>query len=258
MKTKNIFITLNDVVRNIDAKFQPHYQRYLEEIQMEIDYEVVDTKATGKLKHNSFDLSNLPLDADVENMDIELPQLKESIRKNRQGIRPDYNSRIIWSQERFDFEDKGDFDNFLFSDHAFDIFGRADETYKNSIYHLNELFSNLIAENTVMNEEQKNVLETVNVTILSLERDISKPATLFFLSKNKFLGSNIKFVYDYSQVWEFADAIITANPYIIDTKKKRKKVYKINTPYNKEFKANASFDSIEELLKDKKALKIFN
>jgi energy-coupling factor transporter ATP-binding protein EcfA2 len=77
-----------------------------------------------------------------------------------------------------------------------------------------------------------------NFTIVGMdELGKSKPATLFFLSKNGFIGNNIKFIKsdEISDMWTKCDYWITDSEKIITECPKEKNVIKFNTPYNQYF-----------------------
>ena len=75
----------------------------------------------------------------------------------------------------------------------------------------------------------------INFTLIGIDEfGKAKPSTLFFLSKNGFLGNNIKFIdsQDIEKEWKKCDIWITDNKVIIDKCPKNKMAIKFNTPYN--------------------------
>lgn len=229
MSQKNLFITLNNVVRDIKSEFLKQYEQYLEEYHESSNdnLERYDLTNTGYQDKN-FDLSTATL---ITNNNEFLNNIKLPPQSN-----------ILWEVDDIKFETVEDFEEFLFSTHAFEIFGRANELSKNAMNHFNELVAKLsyLAKGKI------------TVSVLSLERDISKPATLFFLSKYSFGGSNIKFVYDYSEIWKSADAIITANPYLLQQVPQNKTAIKIG---KKDSESLSTFENIETLVDNIDTLK---
>ena len=61
------------------------------------------------------------------------------------------------------------------------------------------------------------------------------PSTLFFLAKTKSTCPNIKFVTEYSKVWDYIDVMVTDHPSILNTKPLNKLSIVIDKDYNKNF-----------------------
>jgi hypothetical protein len=77
----------------------------------------------------------------------------------------------------------------------------------------------------------------------------AKPATLFFLSKNGFLGNNIKFIRseDIKDNWSKCDLWVTDNKDIIDSCPEDKSVIKFNTTYNQYFTYSKEITKLTEI-----------
>jgi hypothetical protein len=91
-------------------------------------------------------------------------------------IEPIQNDNLL---ESYKFQSNEEFQNFLFIEYPIEIFGHAGLSYSTTFTDLHKL----IYDNP-----------QVNFTLIGLdELGKAKPATLFFLSKNGFLGNNIKF-----------------------------------------------------------------
>ena len=69
--------------------------------------------------------------------------------------------------------------------------------------------------------------------LISREGGMAIPSTLFFLAKTKSTCPNIKFVTDYSKVWDYVDVMVTDHPKIINTKPLEKINIVIDKEYNK-------------------------
>ena len=77
----------------------------------------------------------------------------------------------------------------------------------------------------------------------------SRPATLFFLSKNGFLGYNIKFglSQDIEKLWKECDVWITDNEKIINSCPDEKSVIKFKTDYNQYFTYKKEITKLTEI-----------
>jgi hypothetical protein len=118
-----------------------------------------------------------------------------------------------------------------------EIFGYAGVSYSTAISDLNRLIY-----------EHK---ET-NFTVVGLdELGKGRSSTLFFLSKNGFLGNNIKFILskDIDKEWEKCDVWVTDNKDIIDCCPAGKTAIKFNTDYNTYFSHNEGINNLT-LFKD--------
>lgn len=249
MKKRNIFITLNDVVRDIDTPLKKIIQEYNEKTF--VGEHILADESVEKIDNKIYDMSDVPLkDINVKSDGLIKPYEAELESTNNILFDIPEQERIAWDYNVKHHVSLKDLEDIMFFSYAFEIFGRSNEKYKNAMNDLNQLIFKLNHYNN-----NDNIATTVN--ILSLERDISKSSTLFFLSKYKFAGSNIKFVYDYSKIWEIADCIITANPFLLKNKKRGKKIMKINTEYNQDVKVKNNFDSLTDILENEENLKIF-
>lgn len=135
----------------------------------------------------------------------------------------------------FKFQSKEHFEYFYFIEYPLEIFGHAGLSHENAISNLNKLIG--------LNKDH-------NFTIVGLdEMGKSRPATLFFLSKNGFMGNNIKFIKseDISKEWEKCDYWVTDNKSIIDACPSDKSVIKFNTPYNQHFTNNKEITKLQEI-----------
>lgn len=137
----------------------------------------------------------------------------------------------------FSFQDKEEFENFLFIEFPLEIFGHAGLSYGNPIYELNKL----------MFEHKDDTFTVIGMDELGK----AKPSTLFFLSKNGFLGPNIRFIKseNIDKEWKKCDVWITDDKRIVDLCPKRKKVYKFNTIYNKFFTNKKEINKLSEITK---------
>jgi hypothetical protein len=135
----------------------------------------------------------------------------------------------------YKFQSKEEFENFLFIEFPVEIFGLAGISYSNAFTELNKL----IYEN-----------KDHNFYLIGLdELGKSKPATLFFLSKNGCLCNNIKFINSdtIDNEWNNCDVWITDNKTIIDKCPENKLSIKFNTNYNNFFDHKNKVNKINEI-----------
>jgi hypothetical protein len=137
--------------------------------------------------------------------------------------------------ESLKFQSPDELEYFLFIEYPIEIFGHAGLSYSTTFTDLN----NLIYEN-----------KEHNFTIVGLDEiGKSKPASLFFLSKNGFLGNNIKFIKS-DQIegeWNKCDLWITDSKLIIDKCPNSKTVVKFKTPFNEHFTSNKEITKLTEI-----------
>lgn len=150
-------------------------------------------------------------------------------------VYPIQNDNLLNS---YKFQSMEEFEFFTYIEYPIEIFGHAGVSYPTSISDLNKI---------IFDNPQH------NITVIGVDEvGKSKPATLFFLSKNGFLGNNIKFIkfLDVEKEWNKCDMWITDNKKIIDFKPEGKSVIKFQTAYNEYFtneKEITKLTEIEEL-----------
>jgi hypothetical protein len=135
----------------------------------------------------------------------------------------------------YKFQSKEEFEFFLFIEYPIEIFGHAGLSYSTTFTDLHKL---------IFDNSQH------NFTLIGLdELGKAKPATLFFLSKNGFLGSNIKFAKsdDIEKMWENCDCWITDNKNILDRCPENKTGIKFNTTYNQYFTYQKEITKLTEI-----------
>ena len=147
-------------------------------------------------------------------------------------IEPIQNDNLLNS---YKFESKEESDYFLFIEYPIEIFGHAGLSYSTTFSDLHKI----IYENP-----------NHNFTLIGLdELGKAKPATLFFLSKNGFLGNNIKFIKsdEIENNWNKCDVWITDNKNILDLRPEDKEVIKFNTTYNQHFTNKKEISKLTEI-----------
>lgn len=145
---------------------------------------------------------------------------------------PIYNNNLLNS---YKFQSKEEFEFFLFIEYPIEIFGHAGLSYSTTFTELNRLIYN--------NPEH-------NFTLVGCdELGKAKPASLFFLSKNGFLGNNIKFIKseDIEKNWSDCDVWITDNEMIINSCPENKEVIKFKTSYNQYFTYKKEITKLSEI-----------
>jgi hypothetical protein len=135
----------------------------------------------------------------------------------------------------YKFQSIEEFEFFTYIEYPIEIFGHAGLSYSTSISDLNKI---------IFDNPQH------NITVIGMDEiGKSKPATLFFLSKNGFLGNNIRFVksVDIKKDWEKCDLWITDNLKIIELKPEEKNVIKFKTQYNEFFTTTKEISKLTEI-----------
>jgi len=159
-------------------------------------------------------------------------ELEEDNKFEYGVVEPIQNDNLLNS---YKFESKDEFEFFLFMEYPIEIFGHAGLSYSTTFTDLHKL----------LYENQEH-----NFTLIGLdELGKAKPATLFFLSKNGFLGNNITFSKsdDINKLWDKCDIWITDNKHIIDLCPKEKTVIKFNTTYNQYFTYKKEISKLTEI-----------
>lgn len=135
----------------------------------------------------------------------------------------------------YTFQSKEEFENFCFIEFPLEIFGHAGVSYSGVITDLNSLiYTN----------------KDINFTIIGLDEfSKAKSSTLFFLSKNGFVGDNIKFIKseDIDKEWKKCNVWITDNEEIIDKCPRNKIVVKFSTSYNDHFYHDITINKLTEI-----------
>jgi len=137
--------------------------------------------------------------------------------------------------EYFKFQSTDEFNHFTYIEFPLEIFGHAFTSYNNVFLDLNKF----------IHENKDNKITLVGLN----EKGRAKPATLFFLSKNNFLGDNVKFITsdDIKKEWKKCDVWITDSEEILKTKPKGKKVIMFRTKYNEHIYPHHTKYRIKEL-----------
>lgn len=145
---------------------------------------------------------------------------------------PIHNDNLM---ESFKFQSKDQFEYFLYIEYPLEIYGHSGLSQEHAISSLNKIISE--------NKEH-------NFTLIGLDEfGKAKPATLFFLSKNGFMGDNIKFIKseEISNLWNDCDVWVTDSKQIVDLCPKDKTVIKYNTVYNEHFTNNQEITKLNEI-----------
>lgn len=132
------------------------------------------------------------------------------------------------------FKTKDEMNEFLYSDHAFEVFSAGDQVYDNIANDFNYFLSEI-------NDEEEH-----EIVIISREASRSIPATLFFLAKIGVQADNIKFVTKYENKWDYVDVLITANPRTLACKPENKKSIKVLTTYNANCEADFTINKLSD------------
>lgn len=145
---------------------------------------------------------------------------------------PIQNNNILNS---YKFQSQEEYEFFTFIEYPIEIFGHAGLSYSTTFSELNKIIHN--------NPEHTFTLVGID------ELGKSKPATLFFLSKNGFLGNNIKFArsQDVDDLWTKCDVWISDSENILQKCPEDKIGIKFNTTYNQYFTYKKEITKLTEI-----------
>lgn len=141
----------------------------------------------------------------------------------------------------FPFKSKQSYNNFIYNDYAFELFGKCPVCTRGLEQELN-----IWIEQTLKDIDIDEEIEVLFVS--PMEYALSIGNTYFFISK---LGTKIREVYlpiDSNTIWDKCDILITANPNLISNKPTNKKVIKIKTDYNNEVDGDYTFSNLSNFL----------
>jgi hypothetical protein len=216
---KRIAITINDVIRRYYDTFKEVYNVYLEE-EEQFNEEKID-------RGDDFEFGELDDEGDIQQ--ITENKIENKILNLEGKVDPMYiTSKIELQSKEF-------FLRFLYEQMSFEIGAKTNVTYKDVINDFHELQNYFNSKG-------------IEVDLVSMEIGNSKPATLFFLSREKCKLNNLRFVSSYEDIWDDYKMIITADNYIIENKPKNRKLFKIETENNKHLKQGKKIKNLKALL----------
>lgn len=169
----------------------------------------------------------------------------EEVNQGEMDFNPEFNEDTFLESEE-DTElvkvtKKVTLEEFLYEKCTVELFGYADESITSAVETLNQLI--------IDNPRHEFIL-------ISREGGMAIPSTLFFLAKTKSSCPNIKFVKEYSKVWDYVDVMITDHPKILATKPTDKLSIVVDKKYNEEVKQSGTrIKTIKEI--DEKMLDNF-
>jgi len=127
------------------------------------------------------------------------------------------------------------FNEFMYVEYVYQIFGGAPEAYRN-----------LSADFQIFHKKYS---EDYDLILVSKDNPIVVPSTLFFLSKIKTKISTIKFVKSSEEMWNSCDILITTDPDIVNSEvPKDKSLVKFSRPYNSESEVDGDFLQLCDLV----------
>lgn len=147
---------------------------------------------------------------------------EEEVKQGEMEFNPDFNEEDFLESEDntelVEVKNKVTLDEFLYEKCTVEIFGYAEESVSSAVETLNQLI--------IDNPRHEFIL-------ISREGGMAIPSTFFFLAKTKSSCPNIKFVKEYSKVWDYVDIMITDHPKILNTKPNNKLSLVVDKEYNK-------------------------
>ena len=146
---------------------------------------------------------------------------EEEIKQAELEFNPNFNEDSFFEDETettlTNVKTKVTLQEFMYEKCTLEIFGYANEIISSAV----ETLNNLILENP-----------QYEFIIISREGGLAIPSTLFFLSKTRCTCPNIKFVTEYSKVWDYVDVMVTDHPEILNSKPLEKISVVIDKEYN--------------------------
>jgi len=165
-----------------------------------------------------------------------VPELEKDGKKYQEISVEDVTSFNL--MDHFEFENINKLNTFIYKEAPLEIFGHADLMSDGLMIHFNHFL------NDIKDDEEHEIV------LVSREVDKSIPSTYFFLSKTGCLADTIRFVKNNEDEWGDADILITANPLALLNKPQGKIAIKVNTPYNKDVKADYELNTLLEFIND--------
>ena len=150
----------------------------------------------------------------------------------------------FWSNDLsavFPFKSRASYNNFVYNDYAFELFGKCGVCTRNLEAELNDW-----TEKTLKDIDTE---EPIDVLFVSpMEYGLSIGNTYFFLSK---LGTKVRETYfpiDSITIWDKCDVLITSNPNLLESKPDRKISIKIKAEYNKDSVSDYTYKDLSTFL----------
>lgn len=208
-----IGVSIDGVLRDLLGKIEETHTKYFPPEEGEDGIEVLDYDLDKWLTFPEEEVKQNEIEFDVD--------FVEEVVKEKEDIKLETKKTKVTIQE------------FLYERCTVEIFGYAEESTSSVMETLNRLI--------IDNPQHEFV-------IISREGGMAIPSTFFFLAKTKSSCPNIKFVTEYSRVWDYVDVMITDHPKIIDTKPNGKVTIVIDKDYNKDSNQNKMrFKTIKEI-----------
>ena len=146
-------------------------------------------------------------------------------------------------QNLLPFKTERAYEKFVYEDFSFELFGKCPTCTKKLTEQLNEW-----TEQTLKDIDTDEPIEVMFVSTMEYGASIGN--TYFFLSK---LGTKIREVYmpkDSSTIWDKCDALITANPTLLENKPEGKTAIRIEKEYNANSKYDYTYATLSLFLTD--------
>lgn len=157
------------------------------------------------------------------------------------------NANIVSSDlsETFPFDSDEEYQEFVYSDHPYELFGCAEPMSRQLQFRFHEWLGNDL-RNVV--DENGDPIDIDVMLVSPFEINLTIQASLYFLHK---IASRVREYYfpkDSLTIWDRCDILVTANPWLLDNKPDGKISIKIKSSYNTESNADYEFESFMELM----------
>ncbi len=145
--------------------------------------------------------------------------------------------------EEFGFGSESEYHDFKYTDAAFEIHARAEMKDSRLYGTLTDWVDNVLK--SLDTDEDPEVFY-----FSPFELGLTIPSTLSFLASHGLRVREYYFPINSMEMYNKCDIMITANPNLISNCPEGKKVFKINSAYNKDVESEFSFNSLYDMIKD--------
>ena len=148
----------------------------------------------------------------------------------------------------FGFENKKEFEKFLYEDYVFEIFAEATACDKMLDKKLNLWL--------IEQENNDELNEKLEVSLSNpMEFNASIGYTYFFVSKMATRIREIFLPVDSQEIWDKCDVLVTADPKLLSSKPEGKLSVKIENDYNSDKPSDYTYASLSDFLQDEEIVK---
>lgn len=142
----------------------------------------------------------------------------------------------------FGFKTKKEFEQFLYEDYVFQIFGAGEPNEPNIYTKMNLWHIDL---------SNKECYDNIKLQLANMkEKDASIGCTCFFISKMATKVRDIFFPINCEEIWDRSDVIVTTDIDVLENKPEGKIAVKIKNDYNENCPCDYCYNTLTELFED--------